>query len=179
MKLTTTIKNFKNNIIGYFSTTKNNGDSSSEGLRVIPFSYLNNKTRLDDFTWDKFVKVEFTIKDFDNLNIRFRCDDFVGDKIYMYCTVNIDDRNSYLYVDASSYNNKISLYVFQVSGSECDIVDNNSILQANDYLTNIIKTSLSKEIRSFNFIPAGTSNQNSTTDILKILSCINVYYRAE
>lgn len=178
MKLTSTIKNFKNNIIGYFSTTKNNGDSSSEGLRVIPFSYLNNKTRLDDFTWDKFVKVEFAIKDFDNLNIRFRCTDFVYDKLDLQFDVKpLANQSKTIFITTTAGSNLIKIYAFRED--IIDIVDNNSMLEANDYLTNIIKTSLTNGLTSFNFIPSGTSNQNTDADILKALSCIHVYYRAE
>ena len=176
MKLTTTIKNFKNNIIGYFSTTKSN-DSGSGGLRVIPFSYLNNKTSLDDFTWDKFVKVEFAIKDFDNLNIRLRCSDFTRSKTDIVCNVKLSaNETKELVINTTTYNDRIYLCVY-TTDSECEIIDNSTILKANDYLTDIIKTSLTNGSTSFNFIPAGSSNVNTGTDILKILSCIHVYYR--
>lgn len=174
MKLTTTIKNFKNNIIGYFSTTKSN-DSGSGGLRVIPFSYLNNKTSLDDFTWDKFVKVEFAIKDFDNLNIRLRCSDFTRSKTDLRCNIKVSpNETGELGINTTAYDDRIYLFIFGTD-NDCEIVDNSTILKANDYLTDIIKTSLTNGSTSFNFI--SDYNANTATDILKILSCINVYYR--
>lgn len=169
MKLTATIKNFKKNIIGVFSS------NNSKGLRVIPFSYLNNKTKVDDFTWNKFVKVEFAIKDFDNLLRRFTCENFVLSRIYTKCNIKLNaNTTNNLFIDTSSYHDRIILSVFRIGHME--IVNDITLSQANTYLTNIIKTSLTNGVTSFNFIPGGSSNENSSEDILKALSCINVYY---
>lgn len=175
MKFISKVKTLKNNIIGYF-TNQNVNDNPNKGLRVIPFSYINNKTGLDDFNWSKFVKAEFAIKDFDNLNVRLRSSSFTGNKTYIGCTVkpSANATKTFL-ISTMSGADRIQVSIFQAD--MVMVTDNNTLSQANVYMTNAIKTSLANGLTSFNFTASGTSNKNTSDDIMKILSCIHVYYK--
>lgn len=173
MKLTTTLKNFKNNIIGYFSSSKSNGGGDNEGLYVIPVSLLNNNKSIEGFAWSKFVKAEFVTKEYENLFRLVKGNQYGNRPINIYLSMG---KNTLSIKD----NGIVSAIIIDIDGSANNLVnveDNNSIIKANELITNFIAQHTTTGLVSFNFVARSTGTTNTTDDISRFLSCINIYYK--
>lgn len=173
MKLTSTIKNFKNNIIGYFSSSKSNGGGDNEGLYVIPASLLNGNKSIEGFAWSKFVKAEFVTKEIDNLFSLVKGNQYGNRPINIYLSMG---KNTLSIKD----NGIVSAIIIDIDGSANNLVnveDNNSIIKANELITNFIAQDTTTGLVSFNFVARSTGTTNTTDDISRFLGCINIYYK--
>lgn len=173
MKLTTTIKNFKNNIIGYFSSSKSNGGEDNEGLYVVPASLLNGNKSIQGFYWKRFVKAEFITKEYDNLFVLTKGNQYSTGKINIYLRIgskslNINDNGKF---------SAITIDINNMATSIVDVKDNNSIINANEFITNFLKQNITAQLFSFEFVAQSGSTRNTTDDISRFLSCINIYYK--
>lgn len=176
MKLTTTLKNFKNNIIGYFSSSKSNGGGDNEGLFVIPASLLNGDKSIEGFAWSKFVKAEFVTKEIDNLFSLVKGNQYSIGKINIYYKIG----SNTLYINGGGRGSAMTIDINRVTSSIVDVKDNNSIIKANEVITNFFarnKSIGSFGLLSFNFTAQSGSSTNTTDDISRFLSCINIYYK--
>ena len=176
MKLTSTIKNFKNNIIGYFSSSKSNGGGDNEGLYVIPASLLNGNKSILGFNWNKFVKAEFVTKEFDNLLRLTKGNQYSGGGGKINISLGI--ARDTLYIDGSNDPQIATRISINRDQERMVVVNNNSsIIQANELITNFFAKNANTAFVSFTFEAQSTSSTNTTDDISRFLGCINIYYK--
>lgn len=174
MKLTT-IKNFKNNIIGYFSSSKSNGGGDNEGLYVIPVSLLNGNKSIEGFAWSKFVKAEFVTKEYENLFRLVKGNQYGNRPISIYLSMG---KNT-LSINDNGIVSAIRIDIDGSANNQVNVEDNNSIIKANELITNFIAQHTTIEsLVSFNFVARSTSTTNTTDDISRFLGCINIYYKS-